>query len=110
MLPSDPREVVTEGGVTEEQLQKNIDVAEMYKTTQKTPGWQHFRDSILSRIEELDQLADGCGDDQFNRFRAIRTEMRVLHHFIRLFQTRIDAGERAKKALSTNQELRKRRL
>jgi hypothetical protein len=35
--------------------------------------------------------------------------MRVLHHFIKYFQTRIDAGERAKEQLVVQQE-RKRRL
>jgi len=109
MLPNDPREVMVEGPLSTEKLQENVNIGEMYKTTQKTPGWQHFRDSILARIELLDRKADTLGDDNFNEFRAIRTEMRVLHHFIKYFQTRIDAGERAKEQLVVQQE-RKRRL
>lgn len=109
MLPNDPREVVDSGPVTPEKLQETVGIGEMYKTTQKTPGWQHYRDFILSRIELLDKQADTLGDERFNEFRAIRTEMRVLHHLIKLFQVRIDAGERAKQQLQELQE-RKRRM
>lgn len=109
MLPNDRRERphLEEGGRSDESLQEDVNIAEMYKTTQKTPGWQHFRDSLLSRIEVLDAKADTLGEDKFNEFRAIRTEMRVIRHMFKFFQTRIDAGERAKQQLVVNAGRRK---
>lgn len=90
----------------EEKLIKSVQVGSIYDEGMKTPFWNHFRGLIEEKIELLDEEKDNCPDNGkgYRRWRAVRTEMRILRNLLRLPKQIVGVGKNAQQRLDDLQK------
>lgn len=90
----------------EDKFIKAVQVASIYESGMKTPFWEHFRSLIEEKIELLDEEKDNCPDNGkgFRKWRAVRSEIRILRNLLRLPKHIVNVGKNAQLRLDDLQK------
>ena len=70
-----------------------------YEEMVKTEGWKDFKEFLMDHIEQLDRQRSQLGEAEFDKFRKIQTELRVIRMVLTIVDNKVRYGKDAQTAI-----------
>ena len=75
-----------------------------YEEMLKTDGYKDLKEFLMNHIEQLDQQRSALGETEYEKFRKLQTELRVIKMVFSIIDSRVREGRNARAALEKKGE------